>query len=157
MSATAEDVLATLKSIDAHLHALVTHFGCGPKATSTEGPRHEIPTIAPDRDLDGQYGNPEVKAKDPRDWTGPTMKGKRFSECPVAYLELVADRLEYFAQQNDGDADPEAHKKARYNRLDASRARGWAARLRAGWTAPVEAAGFPSDGAAPLTDDDIPF
>jgi hypothetical protein len=80
--------------------------------------------------LDGPYGDPIIKAKDPKDWTGPPQAGKHFSECPPAYLDLIADRYTYFAGR-ETDAT-----KAGYNRLDAARARGWAARLRAGWTAP---------------------
>lgn len=78
-------------------------------------------------DLDGKYGDPEVRAKDPRDWTGEPMKGRRFSECPAEYLDLLAARFEFFAGR-----EPDA-KKANYNRLDAGRARGWAARKRNGW------------------------
>ena len=44
---------------------------------------------------------------------------------------LLAERYDYFAGK-----EPD-QKKANYNRLDAARARGWAARLRGGWTAPV--------------------
>jgi hypothetical protein len=90
------------------------------------------PRIASDSDLDSDYGDPEVRAKSPRDWTGPSMQGKRFSECPAEYLDLVASRLDYFANQNEAAGDAESVKKARYNRLDASRARGWAVRIRDG-------------------------
>jgi hypothetical protein len=69
------------------------------------------------------------------------------SECPPAYLDLVASRLDYFA------AKEEDAKKARYNRLDASRARGWAARLRNGWK-PAQRESEPFGG---LTSDDIAF
>lgn len=81
----------------------------------------------PDRLLDGQYGDPVIKAKDPRDWTGEPMTGKRFSECPPDYLDLLAERYDFFASKEE-DA-----KKQAYNLKDAQRARGWAARLRAGW------------------------
>lgn len=149
MSATAEEVLATLKSMNAALLLLVEHFGCGAKPAATAG--NSVPTVASDADLDSKYGNPEVKAKSPRDWMGDSQHGKRFSECPPDYLIMVADRLDYFAGNEE---DP---KKARYNRLDASRARGWEQRLRNGWTAPEPDEAFPSDGAAPLTDEDIAF
>lgn len=142
--ASAADVIATLKSIDSHLAALVQHFGCGPRATSapTSSP---VPEIAPDSDLDGKYGNPAIRAKDPRDWSGESQLGKPMSECPPEYLDLVASRLDYFAG-NETD-----EKKARYNRLDASRARGWAKRLRAGWK-PAEA-----ETGDQVTSDDIAF
>ncbi len=85
---------------------------------------------APTVDLDNAHGNPIVKAKDPRDWTGDNMNGRHFSECPPEYLDMLAERYDYFASREE-DA-----KKKRYNELDAARARGWAARLRSGWTAP---------------------
>lgn len=161
MTATAQDVIDTLKSIDDRLRLLNEHFGIGVRL---EPKPDAVSAVASDRDLDSQHGNPEVKAKDPRDWTGPTMKGRRFSECPAAYLLLVADRLDYFAKVADelmreqvpgSDEAKAAASKARYNRLDASRARGWAERLRKGWTPPPEE---PAAFTAPaLTDDDIPF
>jgi hypothetical protein len=89
------------------------------------------PAVASDAELDGQYGDPEVKAKDPRDWTGPPMHGRRFSECPAEYLEMLAERYDYFVSQN-AQATDEEKKKANYNRKDAARARGWAERIRSG-------------------------
>src|ERR1019366_424918 len=155
--ATAQDVIDTLRAIERHLSAIVRHFGIGAQGPSQEQRgQGTVPSVASDADLDGKYGNPEVKAKSPRDWPGDSMTGKRFSECPAAYPALVASRLDYFAEQNAGSQDADDQKKARYNRLDASRARGWAARVRAGYVAPAAPEGFPSD-APPITDDDIPF
>ena len=108
----------------------------GPHAfTGTQG------GVASDADLDGQYGNPEVKAKSPRDWTGESMQGRRFSECPAEYLDMVAARLDYFAETNAASENADDRKKAGYNRKDAARARGWAARIRAGYVAPVAESG----------------
>ncbi len=81
--------------------------------------------------LDDQWGDPVIKAKDPRDWAGETMQGRKFSECPAEYLDLLADRYDYFAEREDDQ------KKAGYNRLDAARARGWAARIRNGEHVPM--------------------
>lgn len=142
MSSEAIDLL---KSIDASLKALLRQQqGSGSSSTS----------LASDSDLDGKYGDPEVKAKDPRDWTGQPMQGRRFSECPAEYLDLVASRLDYFASR---ETDP---KKVRYNQLDAARARGWAKRIREGrhtqTSEPVGAAtGWASE--SDKRDDDIPF
>ncbi len=117
-------VLEEMRKQTALLERIAAAVSCGAPATPS----------APRVDLDGPHGNPTIAAKDPRDWSGPTMKGKRFSECPAEYLDLLAERLDYFAEK-----EPDA-KKANYNRLDAARARGWAARLRSGWTpAPVDA------------------
>lgn len=156
--ATAQDVIDVLRSIDSHLAALVRHFGIGIQGAShAPSGMPDVPAIASAADLDGKYGDPEVKAKSPRDWTGETQQGKHFSQCPAEYLDLVASRLDYFASQNESSQDDADRKKARYNRLDASRARGWAQRKRAGWTAPVEAGGFPSDNGAQVAEDDIAF
>jgi hypothetical protein len=90
--------------------------------------------VASDSDLDGKYGDPEVKAKDPRDWNGPQMKGRKFSQCPPEYLDLIADRFDYFAARDDKEnaRDDKGNPKSKYARRDAARARGWAARMRAG-------------------------
>lgn len=122
--------LALLRSIDASLKTLIR------MQASTTGPSA---SVASDADLDGQYGNPEVRAKDPRDWTGEPMKGRRFSECPPDYLDMIADRFDYFASKEE---DP---KKAGYSRKDAARARGWAKRIREGKVTVMAGAAAASD------------
>lgn len=124
--------LALLRSIDASLKALVAR-----QAPATAAPSAPA-GVASDRDLDGKFGDPEIRARDPRDWTGEPMKGRKFSECPAEYLDLLAERLDYFAEKNAAGTEDE-QKKARYQRLDASRARGWAARIRAGKVKPAPA------------------
>ena len=96
---------------------------------------------ASDRDLDGKYGNPTVKMKDPRDWSGPSMVGRTFSECPAEYLDLVAERFDYFAGKAEAENKMASNGKpeAAYKRLDAARARGWAKRIRGGYVAPTTA------------------
>lgn len=81
--------------------------------------------VADTNDLLSNYGNPLVRF-DPRDWTGESCKGRQFSECPPAFLDVLAAALDYFAEK-ETDA-----KKAGYNRKDAARARGWAERIRSG-------------------------
>lgn len=95
-------------------------------------------SIASDRDLDGKFGNPVIKSKDPRDWSGVSMKGRRFSECPPEYLELFAERLDYFAQkaEQENEKATNGQPKAKYLRADAARCRGWIARMRSGKHAP---------------------
>jgi hypothetical protein len=115
MSATAE-TLRLLTSIDRRLEQLLIALA---------------PAQSNDTILSGPHGDPIVRAKDPKDWTGDSMKGKRFSECPPDYLEMVASRLDFFAAKN---TDME---KQKWELLDARRARAWAARLRNGWKAPV--------------------
>jgi hypothetical protein len=116
-------VLAEMRKQTALLERILTAVSASPSAQS-----------APAVSLDGPHGDPIVKAKDPRDWTGEPMNGRTFSQCPAEYLDLLAERYDYFAER-ETDAT-----KQRYNRLDAARARGWAARVRNGYQAPVAAA-----------------
>ena len=155
--ATAQDVIDVLRSIDASLKQLVARQ---PKPPAD---------VASDSDLDGQWGDPVIRAKDPRDWTGESQLGKPFSACPALYLDLVASRLDFFAEKAEAENTLTTGGKpvAPYNRRDAARARGWAQRLRNGWkpeAAPAgmvtaaevfpSASGFPSDQPA---EDDISF
>lgn len=122
------ETLRLLTSIDASLKAILLTLSQG---------RAAEPSVAVD--LDSTYGNPKVRFL-PRDWTGSgEYKGLTFSECPPDLLDLLADSLDYFARKAD---DP---KKKKYDTLDAARARGWAARKRAGWTAPEQTGGFSDD------------
>jgi hypothetical protein len=95
--------------------------------------------IASDADMAGPYGDPIIKMKDPRDWTGETCVGKRLSECPAAYLDMVADRADFFAKKNDetGAKDDKGRPKSYWDRKAAALARGWARRNRT--TPPVGA------------------
>src|SRR5713101_6221290 len=161
MSTSGDQAIALLHSIDTTLKALLTLMrGNAPKE------------IATDADLDGQWGDPIVRAKDPRDWSHESQIGRLFSECSPEYLDLVAARLDFFAEKAEAEGTLTSSGKpvAPYNRRDAARARGWARRIRAGWTsrdngaaqmpqadeifASPGAPGFPSDR---ITDDDIPF
>lgn len=119
------EALTVLRSIDASLKALV----------EIAQKRKGGATV----DIDGPHGDPIVNAKDPRDWTGEPMKGRKFSECPPEYLDMLADRLDYYASQKDASI-PEQARKQKFEMLDAGRARGWATRKRAGWTPPEDAA-----------------
>ncbi len=106
------------------------------------------PSPVSDADLDSDYGNPVIKAADPRDWTGPSMRGKRLSECSPDYLFLLAKRYDYFAQkaEQDGTITTSGKPKAPYDRREAARCRGWARRLQNGW-----------EPAAPVTEAEIPW
>lgn len=89
--------------------------------------------VAPDRDLDSQYGNPEVKFM-PRDWTGRSYKGRKMSDCPPELLDMVAETFDYFARKAEeaGEVTSSGKPVAPYKRKDAARARGWAKRIRSG-------------------------
>jgi hypothetical protein len=84
--------------------------------------------------VDEPQGDPVIKAKSPKDWCGDDMAGRKMSECPPAYLDMVAARADHFAQKN---ADAGDATKAGYDRRDAARARAWAAKLRAGYVPPT--------------------
>lgn len=140
------EAIALLKSIDASLKALVRQFNAPA-------------TIASDQDLDGPWGNPQVKFM-PRDWNGPSFKGRRMSECPPDLLDLLAQTFDYFARQADekNEMTDKGKPVADFKRADAARARGWAQRIRSGKhvqtteTASAsdtgEMEGWPGDGAS---------
>ncbi len=144
--ATAQDVIETLREIlysSKRIEALLRD--------------KQPPQIASDSDLDGQWGNPLVRAKDPKAWTGESQLGKSFSECPAEYLDLVASRLDFFAEKAEAEGTLTTSGKpvAPYNRRDAARARGWAQRIRHGYK-PADNGGFPSDATAGmLSADDV--
>lgn len=147
--AESTEALLLLREISASLKALVAlQRGNTP------------PIVATDSDLDGQWGDPVIRAKDPRDWTGESQLGKPFSECPAPYLDLVAARLDFFAEKAEAENTLTTSGKpvAPYNRRDAARARGWAARIRHGYKPQEQAAsGFPSDGPQPVDESEIAF
>jgi hypothetical protein len=91
--------------------------------------------VAPDSDLDGDHGNPTVKYDlKPKYWSGASMVGKRWSECPPEWLDACAAYLSNYASAlRDNPKEEDDAKKAKYKEKDASRARGWAKRLRSGW------------------------
>lgn len=159
--ATAQDVIDTLRSIDAGIKLLIEHFGClTPRNIQSAPDGRSVPRVASDSDLDSQYGDPVIRMKDPRDWTGDSMMGLPFSECPPEYLDLWAERNDYFGKIADEEGTKANNGKplSYYKYKDAARARGWAARKRNGWQPQPaeEAAAFPSD-APMVADDDIPF
>lgn len=123
--ATSDRAIALLESIDASLKELLRQS----KARQASAPK----PVASDRDLDGPHGDPTVKFN-PRDWTGPSFKGRRFSECPPDFLDLVAQAFDYFGDQAEQKNERTDRGKpvADFKRADAARARGWAKRMRDG-------------------------
>ncbi len=120
-------------------------------------------TVAGDRELDSEWGNPIVR-KDPRDWKGPSFVGCNFSECPPEYLDQLAGLFDWMADRDEEKGAVTKGKKpsAPYKRSDAARARGWAKRARDGWQAPAKSSDQEADRSS--TDyggtdavDDIPF
>jgi len=97
-------------------------------------PNSSTRVAASDTELDSQYGDPQVKVKDPRRWSGPTMRGRKFSECPPEYLDLLAELFDWQGDEAEKKRELTSNNKpvAPFRRKDAARARGWAARIRAG-------------------------
>ncbi len=119
--------------------------------------------VASDAELVGQYGDPEVKVS-VRKWTGPSMKGKRFSQCPAAFLDVLAEFFDWAAEKAEDTNETWNNKPvAPYRRADAAKARGWAIRNRQQPPAasddftPATDAPSGSGWAEPPSDDDIPF
>ncbi len=117
------------------LALLVNHLGAGPRASGVSS--GGAAKVASDADLDGQYGNPEVKKNPPR-WKGESFVGSKMSECSPDFLDTFADFKDYCATGDreaaaalTGDEKSKKLKYAGYGEKDASLARGWAARKRA--------------------------
>jgi hypothetical protein len=124
MTAYELETVGLLKRIDATLAELLA---------LSKSKRASAPLPPAAIDLEGPYGDPIIKAKDPRDWPGPSMSGRHLSECPPDYLDLLASRYDYFAGKETDE------KKKRYAVIDSAKARAWAARLRSGYLPkPVE-------------------
>jgi hypothetical protein len=130
MAERSDEVIRLLRSIDASLKALV-------KVAQARKSAPQGKKVADDRDLDSQWGNPTVFFN-PRDWTGPSFRDRRMSECDPDFLEMLAETFDYFADKaEENDERIEGGKAngkpvAPYKRKDAARARGWAQRIRDG-------------------------
>jgi hypothetical protein len=124
-----------LRSIDASLKQLVAasvqHVAGGAGAAS-------------EADLSDPRADETVKLN-PRDWTGDSFKGHSMSMCPPAFLEELAKAHDYFAKKNEGKLTDKGKPKSDFERRSAGRARGWAARLRAGWRPPAIATAASDD------------
>lgn len=131
------EALKLLRSIDVTMKRILQALA--PQTPGKEAPKE----IASARDLDSQYGDPKIN-NDPRNWKGPSMKGRTCSEVPLAhvkagYLEMWAEMQDYFAsrdEENDKRTD-KGKPLAPYKRKDAARARGWEKRILDGWTPPA--------------------
>lgn len=101
----------------------------------------------PEVDLDSQYGNPLVRKNPPR-WDGESFEGRPYSECSPAFLRTLAGFLQWKAGKED--EEPEKAKYAKYSRLDAARALGWAARNEAKPSEPEPSATAPGRSPVPF-------
>lgn len=130
-----------LDKIEKKLDALLAAMKSGGGAVASGGARSSTASASSegdiDADIDGPRGDPEVRFK-PNRWTGTDYKGQKFSACEPEFLDMLADSFEWFAKRDDeqGATDKNGNPKSRWGRLDAARARAWAARLREGSGAP---------------------
>jgi hypothetical protein len=140
-------VLAAVKG-GAHAPSAATPTQAPPreKGSKAEWIRGTPTTPAPDSDLDGQHGDPVMKFN-PKKWNGPSHAGKTYSEIPAECLLMLAEELEFNAANPFADAPP---ARPGYQRKDAARARGWAAR-------PMPENEAPAAGVIGDDSDSIPF
>jgi hypothetical protein len=150
------DEIRVLKAIAGGILGALGRGGAAAGATSSASGGE----AAPDADLDGQYGDPTIKF-DPKRWSGASYVGSTYSRTEPDYLDAVAEALEWSAN----NPRPGKEKYASYDRRDAARARGWAARLR---KEPGRVASAPAPAPKPRADappayddapgdDEIPF
>ena len=88
--------------------------------------------VADDRDLDSQYGDPDIKFTPKRGYNGPDFKGQRMSQATPEFLDVYAEALQYSSEHPKSGRE----KYATYDARNAARARGWSKRLRSGWRPP---------------------
>jgi hypothetical protein len=150
-------ILTVLRSIDSKL-AVAPGRPVATPATPPAPVAPPGPLVAPDADLDSEWGNPEIR-KDPPRWHGQSYAGRRYSQTEPAYLDCLAGFLRWKAGKDDematSAAAPEERTKcakyAGYARKDAARAQGWAERLRRNLRTGAAPEG---DAADPLGPDD---
>ena len=116
-------------------------------------------------EMAGERGDPEVR-RDPKDWVGSSMIGRKYSQCPADFLALLASFFDWRAgkeeQENKMWVSKDGTKSkpmAEFTRRDARIARGWAERNRISGAAvrehdPVTGELTPDAGGA---DDPLPF
>jgi hypothetical protein len=90
-------------------------------------------TIASDKDLTSEHGNPEIR-RDPPRWTGESHVGKTFAEASAEFLDCLAGFLDWKARESDKKDErvKGGALKSKFIRLDAARARGWRKRILEG-------------------------
>lgn len=147
-----ESMDASLKAINGGIQSLVRFS----QQRTQQAKQNQPKRIATDAELDSRNGDQVIRS-DPRDWTGPSMKGRRMSQCSAEFLEQYAEMKDYFERKKLADPDEAIKKKAVYEERDAARARGWARRAKAagrtGPAAPTQEAAEDTDGWARDEDD----
>lgn len=116
-------VLAAIVRVEGKVDLLIQHLGANRGATGNGAPR--AGRVADVREIQGDKGDVKIRF-DPRDWSGPSCKGLRASQCSADFLESYATVLDGFAD------NPKEGKDPKWDRLDAARCRRWAVEIREG-------------------------
>jgi len=163
---TIEERLAVLEH---RVATLETVRAAAPAARPASAPG----AVATDYDLDGKYGDEEIR-RDPPRWEGAEKNaGKKMSDCSAEYLDELASFFDWQADKDEEKggtytaADGTVKQaKPEYKRKSAARARGWAARKRSGWKPKTNGGGLagaavavrePGDDSDAIAADGIPF
>lgn len=82
---------------------------------------------------------------DPRDWKGASYKGKKMSEAPREYLDMLAGMYDFFAEKSEKESAvlKNGNPKAPWDRKLAETARQWAKHAKSG--APIESQDSPDN------------
>ena len=88
------------------------------------------PVHVTDADLDGEHGDPVAKFPPKDDGQWDRFAGQPLSRSSSSFCERMAGFWDWQAGKDEVSGDEKKVKNARYKRLDAARARGWAARLK---------------------------
>lgn len=145
----------SIERIEKKLDRLMAHLGVGEtsggKASSVEAHEGDVAT---DDDLDGPYGNPELRIPRSEKWVKwADYNGRTMSDAPTDLLRQYARLLEWQAgkDEQENKVSKSGKPTAGYKRQDAARARGWAKRNQGlARSAPVSVTEQEVDG-------DIPF
>ena len=118
------------EQIDA-IYAMLVELTTTKKATARKEAEGEIAT---DADLDGKYGDEEIrKMPSAKYWSGEDHTGRRMSETSAEFLDAFAKYKNACAYMAEREGNPDKAKYVGYDRKSAARARGWAKRLRDGF------------------------
>jgi len=66
----------------------------------------------------------------PKSWKGEDYRGRRYSETSAAFLGMLSQMLDAFADKNAEDTDPQKQRYAKWDRENAQKAREWRAKLQ---------------------------
>ena len=119
------------------IEALVLHLGAGRKAEAGTAATPVAGRIATAAEIDDpEWGDKEIR-KDPKRWKGGSYTGKRWSEVPPEFLDVLQSAMDYKAgkqrEEASGKSGDEAAtliKYAGYAADDAAKVRAHAKRKR---------------------------